>query len=81
MSAAIETSLPPGHEPSPAPDERALFSRLAALMARRRRMVIVVWLLATIGAAPLALTLTDSLSGAGWHAKGSTAEKVRVVWW
>ena len=78
MSAPIDTSLRPGHEPSPAPDERALFSRLAASMARHRRIVIMVWLLATLAAAPLALTLTKSLSGAGWDAKGSTAEKVRI---
>ena len=78
MSVVIGTSLSPGHEQSAAPDERALFSRLAASMARHRRMVIVVWLLVTLGSAPLALTLTKSLSGAGWDAKGSTAEKVRM---
>jgi len=32
----------------------------------------------TVAAAPLALTLTKSLSGAGWDAKGSTAERVRM---
>ncbi|MEO5900615.1 MAG: MMPL family transporter, partial [Ilumatobacteraceae bacterium] len=47
-------------------------------MARHRRVVITVWLLLTLAAAPLALTLTQSLSGAGWDAKGSTAEKVRI---
>ena len=78
MSTLIERSLPASHEPSPPPDERALFSRLAASMARHRRLVVIVWLLVTIGAAPLALTLTQSLSGAGWDAKGSTAEKVRL---
>ena len=78
MSTAVDTSLPPGHEPSASPDERALFSRLAASMARHHRVVIVVWLLVTLAAAPLALTLTRSLSGAGWDAKGSTAEKVRL---
>jgi RND superfamily putative drug exporter len=46
-------------------------------MARHRRAVILVWLVATLGAAPLALTLTGALSGAGWDAKGSTAETVR----
>lgn len=66
------------HEPSHAPDERALFSRLAASMARHRRIVIAVWLVVTIAAAPLALTLTGALSGAGWDAKGSSAEKVRA---
>ncbi len=78
MSRATDVTPPVDHEPSHAPDERALFSRLAASMARHRRIVIVVWLVATIGAAPLALTLTGALSGAGWDAKGSTAEKVRA---
>ena len=66
------------HEPSHDPDERALFSRLAASMARHRRAVIVVWLFVTLAAAPLAITLTKALSGAGWDAKGTTAEKVRA---
>ena len=78
MISDLEAVLPAGHEPSPEPDERALFSRLAATMARRRRTVILVWLLVTLAAAPLALTLTDALSGAGWDAKGSTAETVRA---
>ena len=55
-----------------------MFARLAASMARHRRAVIVVWLLVTLAAAPLAITLTKSLSGAGWDAKGSTAEQVRM---
>ena len=67
-----------GHEPSPTPDEKALFSRLAANMARHRKLVIFVWLAVTIAAAPLAITLTKALSGAGWDAKGSTAEAVRL---
>jgi RND superfamily putative drug exporter len=78
VSTTIDPSLPVDHEPSRDPDERALFSRLAASMARHRRAVIVVWLLVTLAAAPLAITLTKSLSGAGWDAKGSTAEEVRM---
>ena len=65
------------HSPSAPPDERALFSRLAASMARHRRIVIAVWLVVAFAAAPLALTLTGALSGAGWEAQGSTAQKVR----
>lgn len=60
------------------PDEKALFSRLAASMARHRRVVMLVWLVITLAAAPLAISLTKALSGAGWDAKGSTAEKVRL---
>ncbi len=66
------------HEPSHDPDERALFSRLAASMARHRKAVILVWVAVTLLAAPLALSLTGALSGAGWDAKGSTAEEVRA---
>ena len=78
MSFTIEPTLPVEHEPSHDPDERALFSRLAASMARHRRAVILVWLIVTLAAAPLAITLTKALSGAGWDAKGSDAEKVRM---
>jgi RND superfamily putative drug exporter len=78
MSRTIEPAVFAEHEPSHAPDERALFSRLAASMARHRRAVISLWAVVTLAAAPLALTLTDALSGAGWDAKGSTAERVRL---
>ncbi len=71
-------NLPPTHTPSPLPDKKALFSRLAASMARHRRVVILVWLVVTLAAAPLAISLTKALSGAGWDAKGSIAEKVRL---
>jgi putative drug exporter of the RND superfamily len=66
-----------GHEPSEPPDPKALFSRLAAFSARHRRGVIAVWMLVAFAAAPLALTLTGALSGAGWEAQGSTAQRVR----
>ncbi|MBI4932405.1 MAG: MMPL family transporter [Actinobacteria bacterium] len=78
MSITIEPTLPVEHEPSHDPDERALFSRLAASMARHRRAVILVWAIVTLAGAPLALTLTSALSGAGWDAKGSDAEQVRM---
>jgi RND superfamily putative drug exporter len=65
------------HVPSEPPDAKALFSRLAAFSARHRRGVIAVWMLVAFAAAPLALTLTGALSGAGWEAQGSTAQRVR----
>jgi RND superfamily putative drug exporter len=65
------------HAPSAPPDPKALFSRLAAFSARRRRGVIIAWLLVAFAAAPLAMTLTGALSGAGWEAQGSTAQIVR----
>jgi RND superfamily putative drug exporter len=67
-----------GHTSSAPPDPKALFSRLAAFSARHRRAVITVWLLVAFTAAPLALTLTGGLSGAGWDAQGSTAQQVRA---
>lgn len=76
MASATDTL--PAHQPSPMPDERALFARLAAFMVRHRRVVILVWALVTIAAAPLAITLNGALSGAGWDAKGSTAQAVRA---
>ena len=70
-------ALPADHEPSAPPDERAWFSRLAAWSVRHRRAVIATWILATLAAAPLALTLNGALSGAGWEAQGSIAQEVR----
>ncbi len=78
MAKSVTETVFAGHEPSHDPDERALFSRLAASMARHRKAVILVWLAVAIAAAPLALSLTGALSGAGWDANGSTAEKVRA---
>src|SRR5262245_58240789 len=79
MSTTIDrTALPPSsHQASAAPDRKALFSRIAAFSALHRRGVIVVWLLVVFAAAPLSLTLTSALSGAGWEAQGSTAQQVR----
>ena len=53
------------------------FARLARFSGRRRKPVIFAWLVLIALAAPLALTLSSSLSGAGWEAQGSTAQKVR----
>ena len=74
------TSDPPEtfeHPASEAPDPRRWFARLAAFSARHRRAVIVTWLVVAFAAAPLALTLSGALSGAGWEAQGSTAQQVR----
>jgi RND superfamily putative drug exporter len=71
------TSAAPSHEPSAPPERKAWFGRLAAFSARRRRLVIGLWLVVTLAAAPLAITLNGALSGAGWEAQGSTAQQVR----
>ena len=40
-------------------------------------MVVAVWLLVTAIAAPLAIAVSGSLSGAGWDPQGTTAADVR----
>lgn len=53
------------------------FARLGRFAGRRRKRVMLIWLLVTLLAAPLALTVEHALSGAGWDAAGSTSAKVR----
>ena len=57
---------------------KGLLDSIARVMARRRRAVMLVWIILALTAAPFAVTLTGALSGAGWDAQGSTAEKVRT---
>jgi len=38
---------------------------------------MLVWLIAALAAAPLAITVNGALSGAGWEAQGSIAQRVR----
>ena len=64
-------------EPEPAAPRRRLLGRIAEFSSRRRRLVLATWFLIALVAAPLAATLTGALSGAGWEAQGSTAQKVR----
>ncbi len=54
-----------------------LFARIGRFSARRRRPLMILWLLVAVGAAPLAITVNSSLSGAGWEAQGSIAQRVR----
>jgi len=54
-----------------------LLARVARASGRRPRRMLAVWALVVALAGPLALTLTDALSGAGWEAQGSTAQAVR----
>ncbi len=52
-------------------------ARLGRASTRRPKRVVVLWLAIVAVAAPLAVTLTGALSGAGWEAQGSTAQEVR----
>ena len=66
---------PPDHVPDAA--REPLFTRLARTVVTRRRRVMWLWLAVVLVAAPLALTLTGALSGAGWEAGGTTSVTVR----
>jgi len=54
-----------------------LLARIGRAAGRRPRRVLALWAIAVVVAAPLAVTLTGALSGAGWEAQGSTAQRVR----
>ena len=54
-----------------------LLARIGRASARRPKRVMVLWLVLVVLSAPLALTLTSALSGAGWEAQGSIAQQVR----
>jgi uncharacterized membrane protein YdfJ with MMPL/SSD domain len=54
-----------------------LLARIGRYSALNSKRVLVVWAIVVLCAAPLAVTLTGALSGAGWEAQGSTAQKVR----
>jgi RND superfamily putative drug exporter len=71
VTERLARTAPPGTRTN------ALFDRLARFSVRRRRWVMVAWLVVVLAAAPLAITLTSGLSGAGWEAQGSTAQQVR----
>jgi RND superfamily putative drug exporter len=62
---------------SSAPTGDGLLARIGRMSAKHPRRVLAVWALAVLAAAPMAVTLTSALSGAGWEAQGSTADQVR----
>ena len=53
------------------------FASIARMSVRYRKTVMVVWMVVVLAAAPLAISLTSALSGAGWDAQGSEAQAVR----
>jgi putative drug exporter of the RND superfamily len=61
---------------APTPPEH-WFARLGRFSARRRKPVMLLWLAVACGAAPLAISVNSALSGAGWEAQGSIAQRVR----
>ncbi|HEY6533820.1 MAG TPA: MMPL family transporter [Acidimicrobiales bacterium] len=75
--SSAEPSASAGPEPDHLDGHQPWFARLGRFAARRRRPVMVAWLLVALVAAPLALTVGNALSGAGWEAGGSTSVTVR----
>ncbi len=67
----------PHHHRVPGPRREGLLARTGRAAARRPRRTLLAWALLIVAAAPLALTLTAALSGAGWEAQGSDAQEVR----
>lgn len=75
-------SIPDTIIPHDTPDAKhasgqTLFGRLARFSVRRRRPIMLAWLILTVAAAPLAIGVSGALSGAGWEAQGSIAQTVR----
>lgn len=50
---------------------------IARFSVKWKKSVMLAWLVFVVAAAPLAISLTSALSGAGWDAQGSEAEAVR----
>jgi RND superfamily putative drug exporter len=58
-------------------EKEGLLARTGRAAARRPRRVLALWAIVVLASAPLAITLTSALSGAGWEAQGSNADEVR----
>ena len=68
------------HEPLTDPNRShadGWLARIGRGSARRRRPIIALWLIVVAVAAPLALSVGTSLSGAGWDPQGTVAAEVR----
>jgi putative drug exporter of the RND superfamily len=76
IDGTVQPNDLPGEE-RPEPKRAGLLARVGRAAARRPRRVLAIWALLVIAAAPLAVTLTGALSGAGWEAQGSTSQQVR----
>jgi RND superfamily putative drug exporter len=59
---------PPAHGP---------LASIARFSVAKKKTVMLLWAILTVAAAPLAISLTSALSGAGWDAQGSEAQMVR----
>ncbi len=73
--SVLDRQTPPAAGAAPRAD--GLLARIGRAAATRPRRTLAVWALVVLAAAPLAVTLTGALSGAGWEAQGSDAQAVR----
>jgi RND superfamily putative drug exporter len=55
---------------------QAAMDRLERLVARRRRLVLVLWIAAVVVAVPFASRQTENLTGGGFETKGSSSKTV-----
>lgn len=71
----LDETAPPATDPDTG--HEGLLARMGRRAGARPRRVVLVWILIVALAAPLAVTVTSALSGAGWEAQGSTTQLVR----
>ena len=73
----LEDPLTPADADADGHVAHGALARVGRFAGRHSKGVLVAWALVVVLAAPLAATLTGALSGAGWEAQGSTAQRVR----
>ena len=59
------------------PQAHGPLASIARFSVAKKKTVMLIWALVVVAAAPLAISLTSALSGAGWDAQGSEAQAVR----
>ncbi len=77
MTLLDRASAPPGASAPHPTAPNGLLARIGRSAAARPARTLAVWALLVLAAAPLAVSLTSALSGAGWEAQGSMAQRVR----
>ena len=73
---------PHEHEPltdPTVPHADGLLARIGTFSANRKARVLLLWLVVALVAAPLALTVTSALSGAGWEPQGGVSGAVSAA--
>jgi RND superfamily putative drug exporter len=68
-----------GNGSGPKPVEQTLIYRTAMFGVRNRRLVVGLWILATIASLPFFLTLNKRLSNGGFEVPGSQSDQVRIA--